>query len=218
GDVDLANLAIVDNESTAQGGGMYVDKTGVANVANVALTGNATSYAGGGVFVDGEATFTNATIADNTATLGAGANVGTDGVATFRNSILADAVRAKGTLNAYNVLSGFTAWTNADETGAVNFVYDASQPLFVDAANGDYRLADGSQALDKGNAEYAVDADGAALTTDLAGNARVVGSSVDLGAYESQAEPVSAAFADAFDELDFFVDEDDLDALAKRLL
>ena len=223
GDATLANVKITDNEATSQGAGMYVDKTGVANAANVEMTKNAASNAGGGVFVDGEATFTNATIADNTATYGAGANVGTDGVATFRNSILADAVRAKGTLNAYNVLSGFTAWTNADETGAVNFVYDASQPLFVDAANGDYRLADGSQALDKGNAEYAVDADGAALTTDLAENARVVGSSVDVGAYERQdaassARLASEAFADAFDELDFFVDEDDLDALAESLL
>ncbi|MBQ8286465.1 MAG: hypothetical protein IJZ10_09195, partial [Thermoguttaceae bacterium] len=122
-------------------------------------------------------------------------------------------------LNAYNVLSSFTAWTNADATDVVNFVYDAEQPLFKDAANGDYTLAENSQAIDKGADEYAD-----ASTTDLAGASRFVGSSVDLGAYEFQGDEVSAAksiseaFADAFDELDFFVDEDELDALAKRLI
>ncbi|MBQ7813963.1 MAG: fibronectin type III domain-containing protein, partial [Thermoguttaceae bacterium] len=35
---------------------------------------------------------------------------------------------------------------------------------------------------------------------------------------KSSALLTSEAFANAFDELDFFVDEDDLDALAKRLV
>lgn len=60
--------------------------------------------------------------------------------------------------------------------------------------------------------------DGSALATDLSGNARVVGASVDLGAYESRQEVVSAAFAESVDDFDFFVDEDDLNVLASRLI
>ncbi|MBR2005150.1 MAG: fibronectin type III domain-containing protein, partial [Thermoguttaceae bacterium] len=89
---------------------------------------------------------------------------------------------------ANNVLSGFTAWTS----GANNYVYDASQPLFADAANGDYRLSSDSQALNKGNDAYAVDADGQKPTLDLAGNPRFSGK-IDLGAYEyRQEEPLAS--------------------------
>jgi len=45
-------------------------------------------------------------------------------------------------------------------------------------------LAAGSQALDKGNDAYAVDAEGNPLTTDLAGRSRFFNGTVDLGAYE----------------------------------
>ena len=38
----------------------------------------------------------------------------------------------------------------------------------------------------------------------------------EFNANETTASPISAAFAEAFDEFDFFVDEDDLDVLAKR--
>ena len=205
------------NETAGNGGALYVAQSGGVETANVAIVKNQANY-GGGVYVLGTASFTNATIADNIASLGVGACLGAEANTTFRNSIVVDSVRLKGTANAYNTLSSVAAWSNAGVADVVNFAYDATQPLFKDAANGNYTLADDSQALDRGDDEYAVAADGTALTTDLAGNDRVVGTAVDLGAYEFQVEAVSSAFADAFDELDFFVDEDELDALAKRLI
>jgi hypothetical protein len=51
-------------------------------------------------------------------------------------------------------------------------------PLFVDAANGDYRLAAGSPCIDAGSNGYVVGA------LDLAGLPRIAGGVVDMGAYE----------------------------------
>jgi hypothetical protein len=53
-------------------------------------------------------------------------------------------------------------------------------PLFVDAANGDYRLSSDSPLIDQGVATTNV------ASTDLDGNTRTVGSAVDIGAYEYQ--------------------------------
>lgn len=54
-----------------------------------------------------------------------------------------------------------------------------SDPLFVNAAAGNYRLQDASPAINVGFVTSSM------TGTDLDGNARVVGSTVDLGAYES---------------------------------
>ncbi|MBQ2789661.1 MAG: fibronectin type III domain-containing protein, partial [Thermoguttaceae bacterium] len=117
---------------------------------------------------------------------------------TFYNSIIVGEVKlgepnqTPASALAYNTMSHYTyCWINGYDEDAYNCGYDASKQLFVDAENGDYRLAAGSQAIDKGNDAYAVDASGAKLTTDLAGENRFVGT-VDLGAYELQAQGVEA--------------------------
>jgi hypothetical protein len=58
-------------------------------------------------------------------------------------------------------------------------------PLFVDAASGDYRLSVASPCLDAGNNALAVG------SVDLRGNPRIMGSSVDVGAYEQP--PIGAS-------------------------
>ncbi len=53
-------------------------------------------------------------------------------------------------------------------------------PLFVDAANGDFRLQSNSPCINWGNNAFVTNA------TDLAGNSRIVEGTVDMGAYEYQ--------------------------------
>ncbi len=71
------------------------------------------------------------------------------------------------------------------------FTIDASNlnnidPLFIDAANGDYRLSSDSPLIDQGAVTANV------TSTDLDGNTRTVGSAVDMGAYEYQSAVVPA--------------------------
>ena len=94
------------------------------------------------------------------------------------NSKSADVYVGSGSANGYNSLSRFTNWT----AGANNLTYSSSSPLFANAANGDFSLASGSQALNRGNNSYLP----SGTTTDIQGGTRIVGSAVDLGAYEYQ--------------------------------
>jgi hypothetical protein len=72
------------------------------------------------------------------------------------------------------------AWNPAFGTDAGNNI-DAN-PMFVDFDGGDLQLTVGSPAVNTGNT-LALPID---LLTDLAGNPRVIGSAVDMGAYELQ--------------------------------
>ncbi|MBQ6826593.1 MAG: right-handed parallel beta-helix repeat-containing protein, partial [Thermoguttaceae bacterium] len=192
-----ANGIVIRDNSAVWGGGAIV--WGKTTLANALVVGNEATSGGGGFYVGGNAVYRNATIAGNKAAWGGGLQVSNDGTATLYNVILAtnkatnssyrhtNDVNENATTNAYNVLSSYTSWDASQNA----YVYNASQPLFMDAANGDYTLAPGSQALNKGNDAYAVDADGNVLTTDLAGRNRFVGT-VDLGAYEYQLTPLTS--------------------------
>ena len=83
------------------------------------------------------------------------------------------------------------AGTPRSESGTI-----AADPRFVDAAHGNYRLADDSPLIDAGTDAPA----GGAAESDLDGVARLQGAHLDIGAYELGA-PVSAdaIFADGFD-------------------
>ncbi|MBQ1278174.1 MAG: hypothetical protein IIY07_05975, partial [Thermoguttaceae bacterium] len=177
----FTNVEISGNVAN-QGGGVFV-QGGKATLTNVAITENQGSQGVGLSVQGGEATLTNATLVRNLQILGGNSVFLMASTATFNNSIIDGNASVFGaTANAYNTLSSFTAWANANEEGVTNYVYDATQPLFNDAENGDFTLAAGSQAINKGNDAYLADE----ITTDLAGNPRFNGA-VDLGAYESQA-------------------------------
>jgi hypothetical protein len=74
---------------------------------------------------------------------------------------------------------GSTGWVTSLGTDWGHNV-DAD-PLFVNAGGGDLRLLPGSPAIDAGK-----DSAVSGVATDLAGNPRISGPHVDMGAYETR--------------------------------
>ena len=182
GTLTLTNCTISGNTANYVGGGIC--NSGTLTLTNCTISGNTANYGGGGIYNYGTLTLTNCTVSGNTADyVGGGIYNDDDGTANFYNTIISqntasdsgsDVSCYSGSLSAYNTLSSYTDWT---ESGYC-LVYDPAKPLFKDAANGDYTLAENSQAIDKGNNDYVE------TETDLAGNPRIVNGIVDLGAYE----------------------------------
>ena len=71
-------------------------------------------------------------------------------------------------------------------TPASSIVLTPESVLFTDIDNGNFTLASGSNVINRGNnALYSVALSG---MNDLAGNERIVGSSIDMGAFENQTD------------------------------
>jgi hypothetical protein len=82
------------------------------------------------------------------------------------------------------------AGTPRSETGTI-----VGDPHFVDAINGNYRLAPGSRLIDAGTDTPA----GGLDEFDIDGAVRIEGAHVDIGAFESAPASAEEIFADGFD-------------------
>ncbi len=82
------------------------------------------------------------------------------------------------------------AGTPRSETGTLD-----GDPHFVDAVNGNYRLAAGSPLIDAGTDTPA----GGTAEFDIDGASRIQGAHIDVGAFESAPASVEEIFADGFD-------------------
>jgi hypothetical protein len=175
GPLTMNNCTVISN--SAQYGGGVVSGT----LNNCLLAGNTAQY-GGGIYGDG-GTLNNCTLSGNSATnSGGGAynELMTNSI-VFYNS----APTGANFDSAYSMLS--YCCTTPMPTGGVGNI--SADPLFVDYAGGNLRLQTNSPCINAGDNAYVVG------STDLDGRPRIVGGTVDMGAYEFQGPGMSEFIA-----------------------
>jgi hypothetical protein len=160
----LNNCLLRGNTAATYGGGACF-----GTLSNCLLTGNAATNLGGGSYAG---TLYNCTLSGNSAASGGGAY----GSSTLNNCVVyyntaPDGNYKYGTWN-------YCCTTPLPGYGTGSFT---NAPLFVDQAGANLRLQSNSPCI---NAGLNASAPGA---TDLDGNPRIVGGTVDVGAYECQA-------------------------------
>ena len=87
--------------------------------------------------------------------------------------------------NVWNTLCTGMTPSPASASNNINYSGNASA-YFVDPENGDYRLKPGCNAIEAGSNSYVNEGE-----TDLAGNPRIAGTNVDVGAYEFEPVPLA---------------------------
>ena len=181
------------NTAINDGGAIYNTSSSNPTIVDSVFSRNyANRGSGGAVFNNlSNPNFINTTFSNNVAITG-GAFSNTSSSVAIRNSILYGNQNSSSTTTNQISGGGVTVANSIIQGGGFTGATD-NDPLFVNASADDLRLKTGSPALNAGDSNLlpadSRDLDGDGNTTekiplDLAGNTRVVGANVDLGAYE----------------------------------
>ncbi len=189
GSQGVASNCVIRNNSSNTGGGVYLgnlgllqDCTVVSNSAAVFCQGGTARNSlfadnNGGIWVQSNTTsfWQNCTVVNN-----GGTGMRFDVPAIVDNCIVYDSGGANW---SYNGSGTNTIWTSSCTTPELTGPNDTgnitNNPLFANAAGGNYRLTSGSPCINTGT-----DQNWMVGAVDLDGNPRIVGSTVDMGAYE----------------------------------
>ena len=191
-----------------EGGGIY--NWSDATFANLVITGNTATGSGGGVRNFASSLYYNILITDNTSSLGAGffntiatskpvlVNVtssGNDGDTApelhveagnpiIRNSIFyGNGVSLGFGVREFDIQYSLVQGLTINRDGNIP---RTTNPLFTDAANGDFSLSPASAAINSGSNQAYIDyIDALAGQLDLTGGARAQQGTIDMGALES---------------------------------
>jgi hypothetical protein len=171
----LANCTITNN-TAGWAGGILSSKATNCLVAN----NSATNYGGG----SGYSTLVNCTVAANVLQTGYGGTGGGSSRDTLLNCIVYNNIAPTGS-NYYSSTMAYCCTAPlAGGLGNIN-----NDPAFVNLTNGNFHLQAASRCISTGNNTYVVSG------SDLDGNPRISGGTVDMGAYEFQAQ-VTGTFSD----------------------
>jgi hypothetical protein len=170
----LNNCTLTGNSAYVVGGG-----ASFCTLNNCTMSGNSTSGYGGGAF---ECTLNNCTMSGNWASgYGGGA---------YESMLYNCIIYFNSDPNGGNYDSSSTlnyCCTTPMPTNGVGNITNA--PLFVNYTGGNLHLQSNSPCINSGNNAYVVG------STDLSGNPRIVGGTVDIGAYEYQTPTSVISFA-----------------------
>jgi hypothetical protein len=166
----LVNCSLKQNFATSSGGGAY--EAALVNcliVSNSAGSGSSAGIGGGACY----SSLTNCTLAGNTAGRGGGSAFG-----AANNCILYyNSFTSGGSAPNYVGTSLNFCCTTPLPAGTGNITND---PAFVNPNGVDFHLQSNSPCINAGNNSFVT------ITNDLDGNPRIVGGTVDMGAYEYQ--------------------------------
>lgn len=175
--------------ATGLGGGLYI---GTAN--NSLFAGNYNTFQGGGVW--GAAKLVNCTIINNYATFYGGISPNTSPIPIPSASTNCQATNC---LLYFNNSSSTNDNYGPGAYGTLFFDHCCTlpmphsgwgnltnEPTFANYWGGDYHLADDSPVINAGNNIGLTSGSDFTTSTDLDGNPRLVGGTVDIGAYEYQ--------------------------------
>jgi hypothetical protein len=168
----LLDCSVIGNSSAGEGGGAW----GGA-LKNCVVNGNSAATGGGAA----ESSLTNCTVVGNRAAEAGGVWVG-----NVANSIV---YYNEASVRADNVEAEFVSFcctTPLPTQGSGNI---ANEPLFVNLVVGDFNLQTNSPCINSGNNSYVT------TTTDLQGDPRIQGGTVDIGAFELQKPPSVISYA-----------------------
>jgi hypothetical protein len=187
----LSQCLILQNIATNQGGGvMSCSLNNCLIISNVVSSFRVNPGYGGGAYLS---TLTNCVLASNVGTNGGGAYAST----LVNCTVVANTASLGGGTSDCSNYNSIVYYNNGGDyypsttqyplnyccapipatNGIRNFT---SAPLFVNPAASDYHLQSSSPCINSGNNAYIGNA------TDLDGNPRVTGGTVDIGAYEYQ--------------------------------
>jgi uncharacterized repeat protein (TIGR02543 family) len=190
GDIDFKSCIIRNNYSDTQSaflfaGSQQFTQYSRGSVVNSLFHGNVSGSSAscmrlvtssGGNITGIDVDIINTTFAKNTGTLGKVIKMERAANSTIKNSIIFD----NGSISPFDATGTPSSVSNSIVQGGQAGGM-ASDPLFTDAGNNDFTLQAGSNAIDGGlSADLPSD-----ITEDLAGNTRISGGAVDMGAYET---------------------------------
>ncbi len=197
---------VITRNSSGEGAGIYCYKYCSATISNNTITENIAGWGGGGVKIDlaSSAEVVNNVIAENSAQWkGGGIYCGNSSPVIVNNTLAANNSQHEGGGiyiwgNASPLIVNTILWGDNPEEivlgGGSSFIITYScvqggwpgagnidaDPLFLDAANADYRLQDGSPCINAGDNSAIPQS----LLEDIDGNPRITDGIMDMGAYE----------------------------------
>lgn len=205
GVVNLLRTNILGNSSESFGGGIYTN-AGTLNLTNVVISNNIAVINGGGITILNSSTVSlnqvtiSANVTDQT---GGGIHNDSGAPLSIYNSIILGNTSNVITTPYSNLdiknslIEGFYDGQNGNINPAGIQVYDVFVQAIAPGSSlaGDFRLFPCSPVINMGNNALLP----SGIITDIDGNSRVNGSSVDLGAYESNynSTPASVLYVDS---------------------